>query len=172
MGMTPHRTEYLELCAGYVLGGLEPSERATLEAHLAAGCPECEAELARLSAGAFVLATSAPPHRAPAHLKARILSAVRAEASSEDAPESRPAPAPIPLPRVRRAAPPVWRWAIAAAILLALIGVTWQVVGTLERNLAATRSQMAELRQQLDEEKSWMALLESPQSPLVGLTAT
>jgi anti-sigma-K factor RskA len=172
MGMTTHRNEYLELCAGYVLGSLEPSERATLEAHLAAGCPECEAELARLSAGAFVLAASAPSHRAPAHLKARVLSAVRAEARRGDAPESRPAPAPIPLPRARRGAPPLWRWAIAAAVLLALIGVTWQVVGTLERNLAAARSQMAELRKQLDEEKSWMALLESPQSRVVELHAT
>jgi hypothetical protein len=53
-----------------------------------------------------------------------------------------------------------------------LVGVTWQVVGTLERNLAATRSQMAELSKQLDEEKSWMALLESPQSRVVELHAT
>jgi len=170
--MTAHRSEYLELCAGYVLGALEPSERATLEAHLAAGCPECEAELARLTAGAFALATSAPSHRAPVHLKARILSAVRSETRREDAPESRPAPAPIPLPRPRRTAPRAWRWAIAAAILLALIGVTWRVVGTLEQNLAAARSQMAELQKQLDEEKSWMALLESPQSRVVELHAT
>ena len=60
--MSTHRGEYLELCAGYVLDVLEPEGRATLEAHLAEGCLECEAELARLSAGAFVLSTSVPSH--------------------------------------------------------------------------------------------------------------
>jgi len=45
-------------------------------------------------------------------------------------------------------------------------------VGTLEQNLSVTRSQMAQLQKQLDEEKSWMALLESPQSRVVELHAT
>lgn len=169
--MTPHRDEYLELCAGYVLGSLEPSERATLEAHLASGCPECEAELARLTAGAFALASSVPSHRAPAHLKARILGAVESQAAQDDR-DMRPAPAPIPLPRPRRAAPRSWSWAIAAAVLLALIGITWQVVGRLENDLTNTRSQVAELQKQLDEEKVWLDLLESPQSRVVELHAT
>src|SRR5262245_53106387 len=99
MGMTPHTSEHLELCAGYVLGSLEPGERERLESHLAAGCSECEAELARLTAGAFALATSVPEQRAPAYLKARILGAVRSSSSVDRADEPRHAPAPIPLPR-------------------------------------------------------------------------
>ena len=168
--MTPHQNEYLELCAGYVLGSLEPSERAVLEAHLAQGCPECEAELSRLSGGVFALATSVPPRRAPAALRSRILAAVRAEAGTVE--ERRPAPAPSPLPRPHRATSRPWTWAIAAAVLLAMIGVTWKVVDSLERELSATRSQVATLHHEIEDQKSWMAVLESPTARLVQLQAT
>ena len=40
--------EVREALGGYVLGALEPEERAAVEAHLA-GCPECAAEHARLA---------------------------------------------------------------------------------------------------------------------------
>jgi anti-sigma-K factor RskA len=168
--MSTHRDEFLELCAGYVLGGLEPQERAVLEAHLAQGCPECEAELSRLSGGVLALATSVPPRHAPAALRSRILDAVRAEPGA--APERPTAPAPIPLPRARRTAARSWGWAIAAALVLALVGVTWKVVNSLERELSATRSQLTAARRELDEEKSWMAVLESPRARVVELQAT
>src|SRR5256885_5769360 len=86
-GMTPHRAEHLDLCAGYVLGSLDGAERVELESHLAEGCPECEAELARLSAGLFALAASAPARPAPPSLRARILAAVREGAGGGDAAE-------------------------------------------------------------------------------------
>lgn len=168
--MTTHPEEFLELCAGYALGSLDPADRAALEAHLAEGCPECEAELSRLSGGVLALTVSVPPRRAPAALRSRVLAAVRAEAVAAD--PRRPAPAPIPLPRPRRAAPRPWSWAIAAAVLLALIGVTWKVVDDLERDLTATRSQVAALRQELEDQKGWLAVLESPQARVVQLQAT
>jgi len=170
--MTPHRAEHLDLCAGYVLGSLEGAERVELESHLAEGCPECEAELARLSAGVFALAASAPARRAPPSLRARILGAVREGAGGVDAAELRPAPAPIPLPRPRRASRQPWAWAVAAVLVLGLIGVAWKVVETLEHDLSATRSQVAGLQKQLDEERSWMAVLEAPQSRVVELEPT
>ena len=171
--MTPHRAEHLDLCAGYLLGSLDGSERAELESHLAEGCAECEAELARLSAGVFALAASTPARRAPPALRARILAAVREETGRIDAAaERRPSPAPIPLPRPRRASRQPWAWAVAAALLLGLIGVAWKVVQTLESDLSATRSRVAALQKQLEEERSWMAVLEAPQSRVVELQPT
>ena len=82
------------------------------------------------------------------------------------------APAPIPLPRTRRTAARPWSWAIAAAVLLALTAITWKVVDTLERELSATRSQMTALRQELEDEKSWLAVLESPRARVVQLQPT
>src|SRR5688500_2212786 len=127
--MTPHRDEHLELCAGYALGGLDGPERAVLEAHLAQGCPECEAELRRLSGGVLALASSAPARRAPEALKGRILAAVRADAGTSSAvPESRFAREPIPLPRPPRARPRVWSYAAAAAAAIVGFALVWNVV--------------------------------------------
>jgi anti-sigma-K factor RskA len=76
--MSRHREEHLELCAGHVLGTLSDAERRELETHLAGGCGPCEAELRALSAGAAVLAMSAPQQRAPAAVRARVLAAIEA----------------------------------------------------------------------------------------------
>ena len=46
--MSEHLEEHLDLCAGYALGSLDAPDRIRLEAHLADGCPACEAALAEL----------------------------------------------------------------------------------------------------------------------------
>ena len=124
--MSRHRDEHLDLCAAQVLGILDESGRLELEAHLSRGCPTCEAELRALSAGATVLAMSAPQHRAPAAARDRLLEAVRNEGVAKTAPGPLPYVLPAPsadaLPRRARSAPAVWAWA-AAAVVLAVAGV-------------------------------------------------
>src|SRR5690242_17258670 len=97
MVMSAHTPALLELCADYVLGTIAPAERARLEAHLATGCAECEAEIAALSEGAFLLAASAVPVAAPRRMRERVLAAVSAE---PERPSARVAPLPLP-PRRR-----------------------------------------------------------------------
>ncbi|MCX4757982.1 anti-sigma factor family protein [Kitasatospora purpeofusca] len=58
--MTPHEpgpepSVHLDV-AGYVLGVLDPAERAAFDAHLAAGCPQCARQLAELTPVGTLLA--------------------------------------------------------------------------------------------------------------------
>ena len=69
--MTDH-AELLELAELYALGGLSPEERARLAEHVADGCPDCEAVLARAGASG---------RRAAARGAARAALAERARAS-------------------------------------------------------------------------------------------
>jgi len=159
--VSEHRDEHLELCAGYALGNLDDGDRRTLEAHLADGCAVCEAEIARLSSAVWLLAASTTPLRAPAALRARVLDAVKAE----------PRP-PIPLPQRRRTSVPSWAWA-AAAVLIAGAGLLeWRTARVLEKSLAETKGEIARLKQQLDEERSWATLPEAPDARVIQLAHT
>lgn len=175
--MSPRHEERFDLCAGYVLRSLTEAERRSLEEHVAGGCSRCEAELKRLSLGAWVLAASAPPLRAPATLRGRVLDAVRAEpnvssladATRRRSPMALPA---LPVPAHRRAPIVPWAWAAAAAVI-AVVGVTqWRVAVQLEQDLAATRGQMAQLQQQLEDEKRWAELSAAPRALVVILEPT
>jgi anti-sigma-K factor RskA len=175
--MSPRHEEVVDLCAGYVLGSLNEGERSSLEAHLAEGCSRCEAELRRLGVGASLLAASTPPLRSPAVLRDRVLSAVRAEpnasgpAGGARRPDAR-APLPLTQPARRRASIAAWAWA-AAATVIAVAGVLqWRAAVQLERNLAETRGQLAQLRQQLEEEQRWAALPDDPRALVVQLEPT
>src|SRR5207245_612073 len=84
----PHREEHLDLCAGYALGSLDPDARVDLEAHLEAGCPECERALADFTSAAAMMAASAQPVPLPFALKARVMNLVEATPRIET---SRPA---------------------------------------------------------------------------------
>jgi anti-sigma-K factor RskA len=70
---------FTDSVASYVLGALPPEEVAPFEAHLAS-CPDCRAEVERLSLVPDALGASAPPMAAPPALRERIMSTVRAEA--------------------------------------------------------------------------------------------
>jgi anti-sigma-K factor RskA len=169
----PHRDEHLDLCAGYVLDVLDASDRAALESHLADGCPACRAEIERLSAGAWLMAAGTPRHRAPAAMKSRVMAAVQATRS-----ETRTALEPRPVDQGRRSFPKTMprtmrlAWAGAAALLLASAIVVWRAVDDLNARLTATRSQVAALREQLEEERRWAALLEAPRARVVQLAPT
>lgn len=86
--------------AAYLLGTLEPDERARVEAHLE-GCERCRFEAASLRDAVTLLQESAPPTTPPTGLGARTLLAVeRAARADEPAPEPRPAPETRPASRL------------------------------------------------------------------------
>lgn len=172
--MSAHRAEHLELCAGLVLGALDDTSRAEIERHLAAGCPECDAELQRLSEGAVLLAASAPPLVPPPALRARVLERVRAEGVSRGA-----GGRVLPLPSRRPSRVATWGWAAAAALLAVTAATSWQAsmrlqaeVETARRQLGEQQRQLAERQQQLDDEKRWSALLEASATRVVDLSLT
>ncbi len=181
--MSAHREEHLALCAGFVLGALTDADRVELERHLAEGCPACDAEIARLSSGAALLAASAPPVAPPAGMKTRVFDRIRAE--GERRPIAAPAPAPaatpptrapgravLDLPTRRRAPIPAWGFA-AAAVLMAVTSLAlWRTAADLRTELAATRQQLAEQSRQLADAKQWAELLEGSNTRFVDLQIT
>jgi anti-sigma-K factor RskA len=70
-----------ELTVGYALDALDPADTAAYEQHLAR-CPECQAELASLTAAAGALAFAVEPAEPPPALRARILASAGAERSN------------------------------------------------------------------------------------------
>ena len=72
--------QFRELIEAYALGALDAAERAALEAHLAAGCPECAKALEEARWLVTQLAYLAPPAEPSDMLRARLLRTVRAEA--------------------------------------------------------------------------------------------
>jgi hypothetical protein len=79
--MSRHRDEHLDLCAARVLGVLDDSgpQRAG-RAPGRRAARSARRSCADLAGGALVLAMSAPQHRAPAGVRARVLAAIDAGA--------------------------------------------------------------------------------------------
>lgn len=67
---------------GYVLGALEPAERADFEEHLA-GCERCQAEVAELRGLPELLEQAAPPVEVPPWLRERTFAAVERAAAQQ-----------------------------------------------------------------------------------------
>lgn len=67
---------------GYVLGALEPAERAGFEEHLA-GCERCQAEVAELRGLPELLEQAAPPTEVPPWLRERTFAAVERAAAQQ-----------------------------------------------------------------------------------------
>ena len=176
--MTAHRDEYLELCAGLLLGSLDAADRAELETHLAGGCAVCDEELARLSQSVELLAHSLPQQAPPAALRSRVLAAVQAQAAAESrgASTSSSAPGPRParvieLPR-RQSNFAAWGWAAAAAALAIASFVTWRQANDVRSQLVAARAQADSLQHQLADERQWAALEVASQAKVVALAPT
>lgn len=85
----PERSEPHGDLAGYVVGGLEPDERARFEEHLER-CPDCRRQVEELRPVAAMAAGAAPAFAPPADLDQKVLAAV-ARAAEEDARAARPA---------------------------------------------------------------------------------
>ena len=125
--------EAREALGGYVLGGLEPEERAAVEAHLA-GCPECAAEHARLAGLPEILRHAEglviPP--APLAVEERLLDRIARERGRH----RRRRPALLRVPRGRALAV-----ACAIAGLLVGAGATALALGTGDGGEAAETAQ-------------------------------
>jgi Anti-sigma-K factor rskA len=108
--LEPTRDPFLKLIETYALGALDREERASLEAHLAAGCAACGKALEESRWLVAQLAYLAPEARPSEALRGRVLKAVRSDVRRD-----RTATVPA------RAAIPRWMWgAVAAAALFAL----------------------------------------------------
>jgi anti-sigma-K factor RskA len=86
--------------AAFVLGGLEPEEAAEVRHHLDS-CPVCQSEIEELRSVNRALDAAPPPAAPPSHLKAEILSRVRAERLSPSS-KAGAAEASSPLEEQRR----------------------------------------------------------------------
>jgi hypothetical protein len=193
-----HHDEHLDLCASFAVGALDEARRAELESHLSSGCETCLEELRALSGGVTVLALALPFHAAPPPARARVLGAVRAVAGSTgtwgghwSVPSAPAAVPPVPArataaPAVEGAAPasgpappagaratiPAWAWALPAVLLAFAGAFAWQRAEGLARELEQARARNAALRESLDAERLWAALLESPYARIVRLAPT
>jgi anti-sigma factor RsiW len=134
----------VDLLALYALDGLEPDERAMVEAHLAT-CAACRAEAEREAALVGVLAASLPEVKPDPRLRAATLA--RVGIKSAPPPRSRPVqPAPARDPR------PGWltlpRWVPVAFSVVMAVLAGWNVfltgqINTLNRQLQGSTQAMA-----------------------------
>ena len=148
---------YSELASAYALGALEGEERSRFEAHLRAGCRECEPALRDYQESLASLAAGLGPAAPPPRVKAALLRRVEAQTQSA-ALEARP-----------RAF--MWRWAwggaLAAALLVAgYLGVT---LTSLNRDLARQAGELAALRAQVTRQRELLALVSAPETRVVTL---
>lgn len=160
-----HSPRFDDLLPAYALGALDGEELRELAAHLAAGCPVCEAELRRLAAGLEELAGFAAvvpaslAGEAPAILagvERRLLAQISAEPRSAPATPQATAPAPAVLRRRRApaaaagAAHPTTaarRWPLLAAAAMLAVVAAWGVVR--QATLGAEIERLRGERQQL-----------------------
>jgi hypothetical protein len=71
--MNPNPDQFTDLCELYALGALEPAERTAFEDHLAGGCLECRAGLARaIELNGMIMAATPQIEPSPA-LRGRVL---------------------------------------------------------------------------------------------------
>jgi len=175
MDVTPHKDEYLELCAGYVLGNLAEEEARTLEAHLAEGCPACETEIDRLGRGAMAFASATPRLLEPSSLRARVLDTVLREGAKREGQRERRREvkrSTIPLPRRQGAPVFAWTFALAALLIAAVAVYEWRAASQLEKQLAVSRQEVARLNQQIQGEREWAAVATAPQARSIELKPT
>jgi len=164
--MTPSHDDLKAHAGAYVLGSLDPDERATFEAHLA-GCPECAAEVRGLGSVVEALARSVPQRTPRPELRARVLAGFGAQA---------------PTTRARGAGGARQWLPLAAAVVLSIgIGVyaaRLQVrVAVLEDRLeqarlqaAAAETAVADARRVNTELQSAMGVLAAPDLVRIDLT--
>lgn len=158
--------QFGELLEAYALGALDASDRAALEAHLAAGCPECTQALAEARWLVSQLAYSAPDAAPSDMLRGRLMQIVRAEAASNRA-VSPGAKSPVSF----------WMWAAVAALLIAAIYSAWDArrlqnqVRDIHERAAAELANREKIEQELAEVRREATILADPVSVKISLAA-
>jgi len=128
--------------AAYALDALDGAERATFEAHLAAGCARCEATLRESREALAAVALQAPPAVPPPEVKAALMQRVGAAASR---------------PRQRRELQRTWlRWtaATAAAMIVGGFLTGMYVAARYERELGRVARETSRIREDLRHEEA------------------
>ena len=169
--MSESHDVFLELCAGEVLQALDSEDRAKLEAHLARGCPECEAALGASADAIIALAATGPIAAPRAKVKAHLLA--RVAVTSQEIERRRLPVVPKP-PRGDRHAPWGLVWGLAAfgLLFLALNFLTWQRGNTLLEERDAARAEAVRLSRELQDVQRQVAVVLSPDAKLAFLLPT
>ena len=155
--MSAHE-QFADDLALYALGSLEGSERAALQAHLAA-CAACRRELHQLCSdmGLLGLATMGPAP--PPGARTRLLSALAKE----------------PAGRMFRKRAPRWWFLVptAAVIVLATISIVlWRQNNVLRQDLAQQLKESGQNLAEVEHAREVLALLSAPDAIRVTLVAT
>lgn len=143
----------------YLLDALAPGERREQEAHLAAGCPECEQEVRALREALDLLPYASPLADPDPAVRARLLARVRAEARAR-----REAPAVIVW--WWRWAPAAWGLALAGMALALLLGYNLQQA---RQQLAAVEAERGRLEVLVARQQDAIEALRSPEVRIVSL---
>jgi anti-sigma-K factor RskA len=119
----------------YVLGALDPEERASYAEHLRT-CEHCQSDVAELQVVADVLPNAAPQVAPPPEVKARIMTVVEADAARRGN-HAQPGPATSRAARWRRGRPlrPALAAGLACALLAAGVGVGIAISGGSSMNV-------------------------------------
>jgi anti-sigma-K factor RskA len=134
-GIVNSNDHFRELIEAYAIGSLDAPERAQVEAHLAAGCADCEKALQEARWLVSQLAYLAPNAEPSDMLKGRLLQTVRAETADGGTQQQ----------VVRRAGVPFWLWAGVAALVVFSAYSAWNEKQL--RNAVANLQQQAEAQQ-------------------------
>jgi anti-sigma-K factor RskA len=149
--------QFRELIEAYALGSLDPQERASLEAHLASGCGDCEKALREARWLVSQLACLAPEAEPPEMLRGRLLQTVRAEARAAKSSKSSPAI-------------PFWMWGAVAALLLFAVYQTWELsrvritIGKINQETQTEIAKRQELQKQYEAAQREAIILTDPHS--------
>lgn len=177
--MSAHRDEMIELCAAYALGTIEDRDRKRLEAHLAEGCPECEAALREFGYGSTLLAASAPRVLPLPSLRDRVLAAVdddeptgagRGAGHSRERPHGASGAKVLPMTRSGRPGWFSWAGWVAAAVLLVTSGTFYESTSRLRDVLRARDADLNGTARDLAVERQWSSVLTSPIARIADLT--
>src|SRR5262249_35929881 len=147
---------------------LDAEERIAFEAHLAAGCAECDKALREARWLVTRLAYLAPDSAPSQELKKRLMQEVGAEAGL----------VPFSAEKPKRAAVPVWLWAGGAAMLLVTLYSGWNAhrlgleVAQMRQEISAEQQKREQLVQQvavLEQDATMRAILTNPDSTHIML---
>jgi anti-sigma-K factor RskA len=145
MVVSRHTEDYLDLCAEYALGTIDDVSRRRLEAHVRAGCAECEAALRDFGAATTALAATAPAATPSAQLRARVMAAAERDTQ-----------------RPRRRGMPQAVTAVLAAASIVFLATTialWTQVRRLSGEQSALRARLDGVEQELAQARTTVAFL-------------
>jgi anti-sigma-K factor RskA len=164
-GLVSEHDQFRELIEAYALGALDANELAALEAHLAAGCPECAKALEEARWLVSQLAYLAPAAEPSEMLRARVLRTARRERGG-----GRIAEVSSSRPSI-----PYWMWAAVAALLFFSVYSAWEArklqleVAEVNQRAAEQVKQRQKLEQELTVAKHEAWILTDPSSKKIAI---